>query len=82
MADDPVFARLRALVHELTGTPEAALTLQSTAQNTAGWDSVANLNLMASIEDDFGVEVTTADAMRLKSLGDLVAYLTPRTPPT
>jgi acyl carrier protein len=75
MADDPVFARLRTLLHELTGTPEAVLTLQSTAQNTEGWDSVANLNFMAGIEDEFGIEISTADAMRLKSLGDLVTYL-------
>lgn len=75
MADVTIRDRLRQLLAKNVDVPEASLNETSTAQNTAGWDSVANLSFMADIEDEFGVTVTTNDAMRMKSLGDIAAFL-------
>lgn len=38
---------------------------------TPGWDSVATLGFIASIEEELGVSITTAEAMKIKSLGDV-----------
>jgi acyl carrier protein len=75
MADVTIRDRLRQLLAKNVDVPESSLTETSTAQNTAGWDSVANLGFIADIEDEFGVTVTTNDAMRMKSLGDIAAFL-------
>ena len=45
------------------------------APNTPGWDSVANLGLMCAIEDEYGITVATRDVMRLRTLGDIAAYV-------
>jgi acyl carrier protein len=63
------------LLAEHCGAPEASLNDRSTPHNTPGWDSAANLNFVAALEDEFGVIIATRDAIRLRSLGDLTAYL-------
>jgi acyl carrier protein len=75
MGKDPIRNRLRALLAEQVGLPEASLADQSTPQNTPGWDSAANLNFVAALEEEFGVTVATRDAVRLRSLGDFAVYV-------
>lgn len=75
MADETIARRLRELLAYHSGVPEATLQGDSSPKNTEGWDSVANLNLMAAIEDEFGVTIATRDVIKLKSLGDITAYV-------
>jgi acyl carrier protein len=75
MPDEKLRARVRALLAEHCGTSEASLNDRSNPQNTPGWDSAANLNFVAAIEDEFDVTIATRDAIRLRSLGDFTAYL-------
>jgi acyl carrier protein len=66
---------LRALLAYHSGAPEASLTAESTPQNTGGWDSLANLNLMAALEQEFCITIETDDLMKMRSLGEIEAYL-------
>ena len=75
MSDPRIRNRLRELLAYFSGAPEATLRDDSTTQNTEGWDSMANLNLMAAIEEEFGVTVTTRDVLKFKSLKDIVDYV-------
>ena len=42
---------------------------------TPGWDSVANLGFIAAVEDEFGVTISTSEALRVKSLGDMASLI-------
>ena len=75
MVDPALWGRLRELLSYYTGAPEAGLDAASCPQNTAGWDSVANLGLMGAIEDEFGVMVASEDVIRLRTLGDIAAFV-------
>jgi acyl carrier protein len=75
MADEAIAQRLRELLAFYSGAPEATLRGDSTPQNTEGWDSLANLNLMAAIESEYGLTIATRDVMKLRSLGDIAAYV-------
>jgi acyl carrier protein len=75
MQDSTLFDRIRALVSAHAGAPMATLGPASTPQNTEGWDSVANLSLMEAIEEEFELTLSTRDAMSLKSLGDIAAFV-------
>lgn len=75
MPDEKIARRIRELLAYHSGTPEATLQSDSTAKNTEGWDSLANLNLMAAIEEEFGVTIATRDVIKLRSLGDIAAYV-------
>ena len=40
-----------------------------------GWDSFNHINLMLSVEDEFGVSFTTDDIQKVKTVGQLVNLL-------
>jgi acyl carrier protein len=75
MPDERIVRRLCELLAHHSGAPQASLGCDSTPQNTQGWDSLANLNLMAALEEEFGIAFTTRDVIKLRSLGDIAGYL-------
>ena len=75
MPNELIARRLRELLAYHSGAPEGSLRTDSAPQNTDRWDSLANLNLMAAIEEEFGVTVATRDVVKLKTLGDIGAYV-------
>jgi acyl carrier protein len=78
MSDEKIASRLRELLANFSGAAEETLGAHSTPQNTKGWDSAANLYLMAAIEDEFNVTIGTRDAMQLQSLGAIASFLEAR----
>jgi acyl carrier protein len=80
MPDETITRRLRELLAYHSGAPEESLGASSTQQNTHGWDSVANLGLMAAVEEEFNVTIATKDVLNLHSLGDIAAYLEKHAP--
>ena len=46
--------------------------------NTPGWDSVAHLNLVLSIEKEFGLQLSPEDFMRMQSVGAIKSVLAER----
>ena len=75
MPDAAIADRLRELLAFYSGAPEATLRPDSTPQNTEGWDSLANLNLMAALETEYGLTIATRDVLKLRSLGDIGEYV-------
>jgi len=75
VSDDPIIAKLLALLADVTGAPLAQLRPTSTAADTPGWDSVANLSFIAAVEEEFGVEILTQEAMQLRGIMDVAALL-------
>jgi acyl carrier protein len=75
MGDAAIWERVRELLSFHSGAPAVGITPASSPQNTPGWDSVANLGLMCAIEDEYGITVATRDVMKLRTLGDIVAYV-------
>jgi len=54
-----------------------ALTLRDemTAADIAGWDSVAHVNLMFSLEQAFGIQFMGNELAEFRNIGELKAYL-------
>jgi acyl carrier protein len=54
-----------------------ALTLRDgmSASDIPGWDSVAHINLMFSIEQTFGVQFQGNELAEFANIGELKAYL-------
>lgn len=49
--------------------------IQASVSNTAGWDSVAAVTLVAAIEEEFGIEMEVNDLARLVSFETILEYL-------
>jgi acyl carrier protein len=57
-----VFARVLRLPAERLGDA-------TSPENTAEWDSLAAMELVSQIEETFGVQLTTLEIMKMRSIG-------------
>ena len=57
-----VFARVLRIPVERLGD-------ETSPENTAEWDSLAAMELVSQLEETFGVELTTLEIMRMRSIG-------------
>jgi acyl carrier protein len=76
---DGLQERLASLLADATGAPVSSLRPESAPGVTPGWDSVATLQFINAVEEELGVAITTAEAMAIKSLGDMVRLVAART---
>lgn len=79
MADDAeIWRRLNETVARFFGDPSLRLGPETTAEEVAGWDSLANVELMVEIEEGFGIRFRTGEVAELAKVGDLVALISRR----
>jgi acyl carrier protein len=69
---DGLLERLAALLADVSGAPLGSIGLDAAPGVTPGWDSVATLGFIAAVEEELGISITTAEAMTIKSLGDMM----------
>jgi acyl carrier protein len=55
------------------------IELWMTANDVAGWDSMSHLQLIISVEKEFGIKISGAEVMRLKNVGDLLSLINMKT---
>jgi acyl carrier protein len=67
-----ILAQLQPLFREVLDRPQLNITRQSKASSVEGWDSLAHMNLLVAIEQEFGVSFTLAELEEMKSVGDMV----------
>jgi acyl carrier protein len=63
-----LFEQLEDILELETGT----ITLSDTFRDFDNWDSMANLSVIAMLDDSFGVNINSQDFKNLITVGDLV----------
>ncbi|NLX05314.1 MAG: acyl carrier protein [Phycisphaerae bacterium] len=67
--------RLEEIFRGVLNREDIALTDETTAADVPGWDSVAQINLMVSIEQSFGVQFTGNQLAEFRNVGELRRFL-------
>lgn len=52
---------------------------ETLASEIPGWDSLNHVNVIVAVERHFNVSFTTAEVLKLKSIGDLQRLITAKT---
>jgi acyl carrier protein len=73
---DGLHEQLAALLADVCGAPLSSLGPDAAAGVTPGWDSVATLHFIGAVEEEFGVAISTSDAMAIKTLDDMARLVT------
>ena len=73
-----VHERLEELFRTVFNNDELSLTDETTAADVEGWDSVAHINLMFSIESEFGIQFAGNELAEFADIGALKHYLEER----
>ena len=67
--------RVLGLAARIFKTPVAELTADSEPETTAGWNSLAHMEFIVTIEAEFGISVAPADMLSIVTLGDAIEFI-------
>ena len=75
MAKEEIFDKLKELVVDQLGVEEDEVTMEATMQDDLGADSLDLVDLVMSVEEEFGVKVADEDLENIKTVGSLISYV-------
>jgi acyl carrier protein len=71
--EDAIITGLTSVFREVFDDDELVLRPDLTANDVDGWDSLAHIRLILSVQKKFGVKFSPVEMNRLKNVGDLIA---------
>lgn len=73
--DAEIYQKLTAVFHDVFDDDEITLTPELTADEVDGWDSLAHIRLMLSVQKAFGIKFSPIETGKLENVGALVALI-------
>ncbi|MDP4276213.1 MAG: acyl carrier protein [Bacteroidota bacterium] len=71
METTDVLETLTQIFRKVLKRDNIVLTVDSTAHDVPGWDSLTNMVLISQIEKTFSIHFTFREIVKLKNVGDL-----------
>lgn len=72
MTREEVYAKLLPVFKDVFDDRRIKINDETISTDIVGWDSLAHIQLIDAIQDEFGVEFAVEDAANLKNVGELV----------
>ena len=70
-----MFEKVRAIIVDQLSIPDADMVTLDTTLEDLGADSLDMVEVIMAIEDEFDVQIKDEDLETLKSVGDLINYI-------
>ncbi len=74
MAD--IVAKVKKIISEQLGVPEADVKSEASFVNDLGADSLDTVELVMALEEEFGVEIPDEDAEKIATVQNAIDYIT------
>jgi acyl carrier protein len=74
---DPL-QKLQTIFRDFFDDPTLAINPQSSPGTLAGWDSVAQIQIVLAVEEAFDIRFTTDEVARIHSVDDILQMLATR----
>jgi len=78
LTKDEIRAKIKKIVVENLGVSEDQVTDDAQFSQDLGADSLDQVELVMSLEEEFGAEIRDEDADSLNTVGDAIAYIEKR----
>ncbi len=75
MSDGTTFERLKKIIVEQLGVDEEEVTPTASFVEDLNADSLDLVELIMSLEEEFGMEISDEDAERIQKVSDAVEYI-------
>ena len=75
MQDNHIYRSLTELFREVFGDDSIVLTPETTAADIEGWDSMAHVGLIVSIEERMGIRFKSTELEALHNVGQLAGVI-------
>ena len=66
---------VRETMADVFDADDLNVSMDSSAEDVEGWDSLSNIRLMVTLERKFGVRFSNAEIGKLTNVGDLVRLI-------
>ena len=75
MSTSTIYDRLKGLVTEQLGVDEEEVTPEASFVDDLNADSLDLVELIMSLEEEFGLEISDEDAEKILTVGDAASYI-------
>jgi acyl carrier protein len=75
MDQDSIEERLKRIIAEQLGVDESQVTRDASFEEDLNADSLDLVELIMSLEEEFGIEISEDDAEKIKTVGDAIDYV-------
>jgi acyl carrier protein len=72
MEAQEILSKLQPIFHDIFDDGSIAVVRESSAETIEGWDSLAHINLVTSVEQAFGIRFALGELQSLRNVGDMV----------
>jgi acyl carrier protein len=72
MESQNILSRLQPIFRDVFDERSLSVGRESSAETVEGWDSLAHINLITSIEQEFGIKFALGELQNLKNVGEMV----------
>ena len=73
--EDAILTKLNGIFRDVFADDSLALSRQTTAADIKGWDSLAHITLMLSVQRAFRVRLSASETSQLRDVGALIDLL-------
>jgi acyl carrier protein len=67
-----VLERLRPIFRDVLDLPNLNVQFEDNASTVEGWDSLAHINLVTNVEQEFGIHFALGELAELKNVGEMI----------
>lgn len=78
MSREEVFAKLNEVFRDVFDDEDITVTETTTAEDIEDWDSLEHINLMAAVEQEFGIKFTMGQIVTMKNVGEMATIILER----
>lgn len=71
MNREEVFVRLNEVFRDVFDDESITVTDSTTADDIEGWDSLEHINLLAAVEQEFGMKFNMGQVVSMKNVGEM-----------
>ena len=72
---DDILARLQPIFRDVLDDPSLIIAEKSSGESVAGWDSLAHINLVSAIEQDFKIHFALGELEQIKNVGEMIVLM-------
>ena len=72
MTEQEILARVSAVIAEVLELDDLALDLATGASDVEDWDSIATVEIVVALEQEFSIRFRTGEMAAFATVGDLV----------
>ena len=78
MNNNEITARLNEVFRDVFGDSSISVPPSTTSDDIEDWDSIEHINLIAAVEDEFGMRFKMREVSGMKNVGEMMNIIAER----